>query len=446
MNILVKWPTRQRPGLFLAALALWRRLTSGRHPVRYLVSTDADDATMQAPAVREALAGWPDVTVAVGPAGRTKIQACNADLPAPSAGPADVAARLGFQPDVLVLASDDMLPQQAGWDDLVAAQMDTWFPALDGALHFNDGYLGQDRLITLSIQGWNLFRRFGYLYHPAYRSFFCDNEFTDVVRRLDQYHYDPRVLIRHAHIGRRPDPLYQRNAGDWAADQATYEQRRAAGFGQSPPLLSLLIASLEKRRALLEGLVHELHRQIFAQADPWAVELRIDRDDGARPIGAKRQALLRRARGRYLCFIDDDDMVAPTYVHDILSALSARPDADCVVFAGRLEVEGRYLGPFDYSLAHRYYHQIGHNYFRTPNHLCPVRRELALAVGFAPLRRGEDTDYARRLYPRLRTEVSIDAAAPPGAPRPAPAPAHTGGARKTLYYYRFSPTGTATQR
>ena len=234
-------------------------------------------------------------------------------------------------------------------------------------------------------------------------------------------------------MGRRPDELYRRNAQYWNEDQAVYEKRRAAKFGQSPPALSILIASLECRAAPLAELLAELHRQIFQNADPWAVEIHIARDAGAQNVGVKRDALLRRARGRYVCFIDDDDMVAHTYIQDILDAGRAEPNADCVVFAGRLEVDGRYVGPFDYSIAHRRYYQTANRYYRTPNHLCPVKRELALAVGFAPLNCGEDTDYARRLYPLLKTEASVRVR--PDAPE-----------RKELYRYRFSPSLTATQK
>ena len=185
MNILVKWPTRQRPGEFLAALTQWRRLASRRNTVRYIISIDADDASMQSLVPRAGLAAMPDVRVFTGPAGRSKIQACNADLP--GGRTQDVPAWSDFTPDALLLASDDMLPQHHDWDAIVAREMARHFPALDGAIHFNDGYHGQDKLITLSMMGWNLYRRFGYVYHPAYRSFYCDNEFTDVVRMIGKY-------------------------------------------------------------------------------------------------------------------------------------------------------------------------------------------------------------------------------------------------------------------
>ncbi len=428
MNILVKWPTRSRPFLFLSTFMRWRKALSGRHCVRFLISIDQDDSAMTAPWVMGMLARMPDVTFAVGPAGRTKVEACNADLP-----PDGDFGFGGGPPDMLVLASDDMQPRMHGWDDIFAQRMAQAFPAMDGALHFADGYRPGHSLITLSVMGWNLFRRFGYVYHPAYRSFFCDNEFTAVVKAAGKYVTDSRLVISHDHIGRNPDALFHHNQRCWREDEMMFALRRAAGFDVQTPVLSILIASLERRRDSLRELLAVLHTQIFALENPWRVEIHVDRDAGELPVGEKRSRLLSMARGQFICFIDDDDLVMPGYVADILAAVAAQPQADCVVFAGRLEVDGVFAGPFDYSIAHQRYYQLGNRYFRTPNHLCPVRRDLARRIGFKSINCGEDTDYARRLFPLLKTEAVIPDPALPGE-------------KKTLYRYRVSPAGTATQR
>src|SRR5271170_1238763 len=440
MNILVKWPTRQRPDLFLRTLRSWRRSSSGLHRVRYVISLDADDPYMQQHHVARQLAAMPDVfvrTAAPEQIGRSKIAACNADI-------IQGARHWGMTPDILILASDDMTPQTRGWDRLIAECMQQHFPAMDGAVHFNDGYHGGEKLMTLPIMGWNLYRRFGYVYHPDYQSFYSDNELTEVARLLGKYNYQSQVIIRHDHIGRKPDELYRRNNAWWNQDQQVYTRRTSENFSVTAPILSILIASLEKRDRQLNGLLNELHRQIFSPCDPsdpcdpwnpkdlWAVEIHVSRDNGRDPVGAKRDALLRRARGKFICFIDDDDMVSPDYVGDILATIHRNPQAHCVVFAGRLEVDGRFAGPFDYSISHQRYFQQGNCYYRTPNHLCPVRRELALQVGFKPINCGEDTDFAARLYPLLKTEAPINES---GTEK-----------RKVLYIYRFSPTHTATQK
>ena len=47
-------------------------------------------------------------------------------------------------------------------------------------------------------------------------------------------------------------------------------------------------------------------------------------------------------------------------------------------------------------------------YFRNPNHLNPVKRELALKVRFPEINHGEDHDYSKAIHPHLKTEEYIE--------------------------------------
>jgi len=151
---------------------------------------------------------------------KTKIQAINADLE--HAG----------DYDVLLLASDDMIPQMQGYDDIIMQDMQTYYPDGDGVLHYNDGKQGE-RLNTLCIFGKKYFDRFGYIYNPEYISVFPDNEFTDVSRILGKATYIDKVIIRHFWIEIGVDALYMRNENRelYARDGALYQQRKAANFG-----------------------------------------------------------------------------------------------------------------------------------------------------------------------------------------------------------------------
>ena len=48
--------------------------------------------------------------------------------------------------------------------------------------------------------------------------------------------------------------------------------------------------------------------------------------DGGPSIGQKRQALLEKAKGDYVCFLDDDESIAPNYVEELLRLCYENPD------------------------------------------------------------------------------------------------------------------------
>lgn len=171
-------------------------------------------------------------------------------------------------------------------------------------------------------------------------------------------------------------------------------------------LLSILICSLHERAAMLSALLANLELQ-----DCPEIEILIDVDNGETTIGAKRNRLLDRAQGEYVCFIDDDDHVPPDYVSAILKALATRPD--CVGFRLMFYQNGLHRGDAIHSLRfERYDQHRGRNrmwtYDRTPNHLNPIKREIVQQVRFPEINRSEDTDFATRIRPLLKTEVFVD--------------------------------------
>jgi len=418
MNILLKLPTKSRWPAATRRLMQWKALASGRHNISYQITTDASERHMARSAAEALDAAGIFTTVHVCPP-KGKIHACNAGL----------ADALPW--DILLLVSDDFLPMLSGWDDCVAAAMAWHFPAIDGVLHFHDGYMGAGRLVTLPIMGIHYYRRFGYVYQPEYRSLFCDNELTEVSRRLNKYAWMDLVLARHSHGGPNGDALYAANQRHYAADQQLFQRRRAMGFTLPTPDLSVLIPTLQSRQGAARALFADLYRQVETLPQPPRVEILTALDEQERPVGQKRNDLLTTARGRYVCFVDDDDWVEPDYIAALLAAMDASPHADCVVFRGRYYVDGRAELEFDFDLQYPAYRNTAEKYERTPNHLCPVKRHLALAARFDAVNRGEDAAYARRLRPMLRTQsVCRDSL----------------GNKRQLYHYRFSPAATMTQK
>ena len=80
-------------------------------------------------------------------------------------------------------------------------------------------------------------------------------------------------------------------------------------------VLSILIPTMPKRLGLLKRLLNVLNPQVTDE-----VEILTHSDDGRIPTGRKRNDLIKQAQGQYVVFIDDDDIVADTYVSDILKA------------------------------------------------------------------------------------------------------------------------------
>ncbi|MDN3505378.1 MAG: hypothetical protein P0S95_07375 [Rhabdochlamydiaceae bacterium] len=226
--LLIKFPTRQRNEKFFNTLDLYYKKMSGNIPFHIVVSCDVDDVDMNNPATIKRLKTYPHLTCYFGN-NNNKIEAVNADIDKfPS-----------FK--VLLLASDDMIPLEQNYDEHIVNSMTQYFPDLDGVLHYNDGFWGEG-LNTLSIMGKKYFDRFGYIYHPGYKSVFCDNEFTIVSRNLHKVKYIDKILIEHQHPlnGKAPqDALYiQNDANEYNQhDKQLFLARRAKHFDLPTTLL-----------------------------------------------------------------------------------------------------------------------------------------------------------------------------------------------------------------
>ena len=221
-QLLIKFPTRQRPVKFFQLLALYYDLLDSPEDAFFVASLDEDDPTLKdymsiAPGLRPNIKIHFDVGIS-----GSKIAAVNRDI--------------DKYPDwdILLLASDDMIPFQEGYDTIIRQKMKEFYPDLDGVLWFNDGYAG-DQLNTLCILGCVYYHRFGYIYNPGYKSMFADNEFQAVATNLGKQTYIDQVIIRHEHPINNGDmtnydDLYKANDGPWNADAAFFAMRREEGF------------------------------------------------------------------------------------------------------------------------------------------------------------------------------------------------------------------------
>jgi len=217
MKFLFKYASLGRPEWFKQTLDKYFFMLSGRHEYRFLITLNKNDITMNNKDIRIFMDGYAHLKYKYGNH-QTKIEAINADMEDEDF-------------DILFVVSDDMIPIVPSFDDVIVKLMEEHFPNMDGALHFHDGCCGKDVTITLSIMGKKMYNYFGYIYHPEYRSFYCDLEFTDEVRRLEKVVYSPEIIVKHEYKGwGGADATYNRNSKLGRPDEVTYNRRKKLGF------------------------------------------------------------------------------------------------------------------------------------------------------------------------------------------------------------------------
>ena len=228
MKLLIQFPTLDRVDKFLRVLNEYVDKCSDENSLFFNINCDAEDFSMTAEPVQkkilDILAKKDNVDGAIYYDYNTeKISAINAHIDDQDF-------------DIVICASDDMLPQMKHWDKEISNAMQEYFPDLDGCVHFNDGNTNGS-LITFSILGRELYNHFGYIYHPDYKSLYCDDEFTHEVKRLGKEKYIDKVIITHEHYS--VEGTENEGQIDFAAkktlhysgrDGLVFEERKKMGF------------------------------------------------------------------------------------------------------------------------------------------------------------------------------------------------------------------------
>lgn len=189
--------------------------------------------------------------------------------------------------------------------------------------------------------------------------------------------------------------------------------------------LSILVCGIHTR---LDSFLPRIQAQLFGQwealppADQERVEILVLTDNQKMMLGAKRNALVNLAQGRYVQFVDDDDRVADDFIATLLAATGS--GADCIVFQAEVRLNGGPAKICHYSMRNREDRNTATAYYRSPNHISCVRRDVSLRSSFPHVPYGEDSGYARVLLPHLTSEHKID---------------------RVLYFYDYNSETTATQ-
>lgn len=174
--------------------------------------------------------------------------------------------------------------------------------------------------------------------------------------------------------------------------------------------LSILIPTLHNRKFHFNNISKMLKDQIKKLEDPREVEILTFTDNrGDNTTGHKRNVLLNKSNGKFVVFVDDDDKLADTYVALILQAIKNNPDIDAIGIRGMYSENGKQPQPFETSLKHNWEFRNGW-YYRTINHISPIKRKHAITVKFPDITIGEDYAYTMELMASglLKKEVVIE--------------------------------------
>jgi hypothetical protein len=384
MRILLKCPTRGRPQKILSTIRTYVQRANRKDLLGVAISCDHNDTTMTRNLVQEelhrTLAGVAWHTIFFSP-NTNKIEACNANMD-----------EIPWEWDIVVLASDDMIPQVQGYDDVIRTHMMARFPDRNGILWCNDGAQG-DKLNTLCIYGREMYNHLGSIYRPEYKSLFCDTELTDLCTGplADRCMYIPYCIIRHEHPGtgyaQNMDALYTQNQKYWNEDMYTYISRK-----NYPLEMTFLIPTIPGREGSLQRLVASIHEKMGRIAPSLRYSIDIGFDNREMSIGSKRQMMIQRSQAKYSAFVDDDDEITDAYIEDVREMI--RGGYPVMRLRGTIH---------PYTFTHSLENSLtspmarGDVFLRPPNHLNPMMTDVAKLIHYKDATRGEDLDWTIRM-------------------------------------------------
>lgn len=180
-------------------------------------------------------------------------------------------------------------------------------------------------------------------------------------------------------------------------------------------ILSILIPTIPERGDMFTKLFNEIHRQLeymkTFHPSLGDIEILVDSSkrflDGGLSIGKKREALVKSASGKYLCFLDDDESIAPNYLETLVRLCNR--DADVVTFRN-ISKMSNYWMVVDMSIKYNN-DEASPEYMvrRSPWHVCPVVSVFAKMHKFNDINYGEDWLWMQQVLSHCETEAHTDA-------------------------------------
>lgn len=162
-------------------------------------------------------------------------------------------------------------------------------------------------------------------------------------------------------------------------------------------------------RRFSECLKPQLERQRRANIRPL---IDVGEHNGGMTIGMKRNLLLDAAQSDYVCFWDDDDLVADDAVDRVMAAIDAgfyvaREGVDVIGIEGKKINDDGSEQKIVQSFRYKTRAFVGGSWISYPTHLNPVKLTIARKVKFPMISFGEDAQYSRNLLPHLKSEIEV---------------------------------------
>lgn len=173
--------------------------------------------------------------------------------------------------------------------------------------------------------------------------------------------------------------------------------------------ISILIPTLTSRRPLFEVVLQEVRRQI-AEVPEIQVEVLWEADERELTLGAKRNVLMDRCTGKYHCFVDDDDILAPYFLKSFVPMIQSGIDYDCASFVGAHYEKGVFRKLFNHSLEIKEWFETEERYFRSPSPMNLLKTSIVRQVRYKDIRDTEDHEFSIRLVGTglLKTEFAVN--------------------------------------
>ena len=224
LKLLFKFPCRGRGKIFFDSLNSLN--TNIRDKENYLISItlDEDDNILNNPDTIAKIEAYPNVKIEWG-LSDSKIHAINRNFP-------------DYNFDVVICWSNDQFATFYGFDDIMRdyiMSVSNTRGDFDFLAHFPEPD-SREYLNVLYVATKPYYDRFGYIYHPSYKSLWCDNESMLVSQMLNRYHYiSVPGLYEHRNPaytrhGMERDELFDIQQAHWQSDELNFIARKAKNF------------------------------------------------------------------------------------------------------------------------------------------------------------------------------------------------------------------------